>query len=137
MQSQEFWDHPDARKIVKAGKIAFMVVGIFLLAILLGFFVMFLWNMTVATIFGLPTITYWQAVGLFVLAKLFFGFGGGGSRHSKGHKHKRHFKKHEKELDFTSDKEFTEFWQGEGKQAYDAYLADKNSKDELRDPPQQ
>jgi hypothetical protein len=39
-----------------------------------------------ASIFSLPTITYWEAVGLFFLAKLFFGFGDGGSHSSKSHK---------------------------------------------------
>ncbi|MDR0506545.1 MAG: hypothetical protein LBH32_06990 [Dysgonamonadaceae bacterium] len=52
----------------------------FLVAIL-GTAVMLLWNWLVPDIFGLQTINYWQAVGLFVLAKILFG--------GKGH-HLRH-----------------------------------------------
>jgi hypothetical protein len=33
----------------------------------------FLWNMMMPAIFGLPVITFWQAVGLLALSWLFFG----------------------------------------------------------------
>ncbi len=49
-----------------------MVIGI-------GFIVKFLWNTLLTDIFGLKEVTYWQAVGLLVLAKIFFGFGGSSS----------------------------------------------------------
>jgi hypothetical protein len=43
----------------------------------LGYGVMYLWNWLMPVIFGLTTITFWQAVGLFVLSKILFsGFGG-------------------------------------------------------------
>lgn len=86
MHSSEFWNNPDAKKTLKALKIFLVVAGIILPGIWLGFFIMFLWNATMASIFSLPTITYWEAVGLFFLAKLFFGFGDGGSHSSKSHK---------------------------------------------------
>jgi len=47
---------------------------------LVGFLVMFLWNQTLPAIFGLTTITLWQAMGLFFLCKLLFGFGKGPKR---------------------------------------------------------
>ncbi len=84
MDSQEFWNNPDAKKMLKAMKFFFIVIAILVLAVLLGFFVMFLWNATMVPIFGVPEISYWQAVGLFLLAKMFFGFGGSSS--SKGRK---------------------------------------------------
>lgn len=38
-----------------------------------------LWNILLPTIFGLPTIRFWQALGLFVLSRVLFGrFGGWG-----------------------------------------------------------
>ncbi len=35
--------------------------------------VMLLWNVLMPVIFSLPTITFWQALGLLVLSKLLFG----------------------------------------------------------------
>ncbi len=41
--------------------------------------IMVLWNLLVPDIFGLTTLTFWQALGLFVLTRLLFGrFGGKG-----------------------------------------------------------
>jgi len=48
---------------------------------LVGFVVMSLWNYLIPVIFHLGAITFWQAVGIFVLCKILFGFGKGG-----GHK---------------------------------------------------
>ena len=45
--------------------------------IVVGVVVMLLWNALMPALFGLPTIGYWQAVGLLILSKLLFGgFGG-------------------------------------------------------------
>ncbi len=40
---------------------------------LFGFIVMWLWNWLMPTLFGLKTIGYWQALGIFVLSKILFG----------------------------------------------------------------
>lgn len=43
----------------------------------LGYLVMYLWNMLIPQIFNGPVITFWQAIGLFVLTKILlhtFGF---------------------------------------------------------------
>jgi hypothetical protein len=40
---------------------------------LLGFVVMSLWNWLMPSIFGLGTITYWQAWGLLILGRLLMG----------------------------------------------------------------
>lgn len=47
---------------------------------LVSYLVMVLWNYTLPSIFGLTTITLWQAMGLFFLCKLLFGFGNGPKR---------------------------------------------------------
>ncbi len=47
---------------------------------LISFAVMQLWNWLVPAIFGYSIITFWQAMGLFALCKLLFGFGRGGGR---------------------------------------------------------
>jgi hypothetical protein len=97
-----------AKKVLKI--IGFVILGIGV-CILLGFVVMWLWNWLMPSIFGLGTIKYWQAVGLFALAKLFFGgFGSGGGDDSKKHKKGeiRNEIKSEiaKEFDKEFDKEF-------------------------------
>ncbi len=49
---------------------------------LFGYVVMGLWNWLMPALFGLSAITYWQGLGLFILAKILFGGfrGGAGSR---------------------------------------------------------
>jgi hypothetical protein len=51
-----------------------------------GFGVMALWNWLMPALFGLKTIGYWQALGLFVLAKVLFGGIRGGSSGSWRHR---------------------------------------------------
>lgn len=43
-----------------------------LLGILLGLPLQLLWNWLMPTIFNLPTITFWQAMGLNILASILF-----------------------------------------------------------------
>jgi hypothetical protein len=70
--------HHIRNRFVRALVIAFaVVVGI----AAFGFIVMALWNWLIPPIVGWKTIDYWQALGLFVLAKILFGFGGHGHRH--------------------------------------------------------
>ena len=62
-------------------------IGILVVALFfaLGFVVMALWNWLMPPIFGLHTITYWQAYGLLILSKILFGgLRGGGGRCGKG-----------------------------------------------------
>lgn len=50
--------------------LAFSVIA--LLGVLLGLPLQLLWNWLMPTIFGLPTITFWQAMGLNILASILF-----------------------------------------------------------------
>jgi hypothetical protein len=50
---------------------------------LLGLVVMLLWNRILSGVLGLPTLGFWEALGLFVLAKLLFGGGRGASMMGK------------------------------------------------------
>jgi len=125
-------------KLPKAIKIFMAVVGgaflVVFLGLLFGLLVQFLWNAVVAEILSVPTITFWQAVGLFVLAKLFFGVGGGKSRYS-GHKRKRHQHWHskdkeesttslaEEDMEFATDTGFKKYWQEEGREAFEKFLS--------------
>lgn len=49
-----------------------VLLGVILLAAISGA-VMLLWNWLIPGIFGLACINFWQALGLFVLARLLFG----------------------------------------------------------------
>jgi chromate transport protein ChrA len=56
---------------VKIAAIAILAVAVF------GFILMNLWNWLGPAVFGARTITFWQALGILVLAKILFGgFGG-------------------------------------------------------------
>lgn len=64
----------------------FLVVPpLFLLFIAGGaWVVMQLWNWLLPSLFGLPQVTFWQALGLLALTRILFGgFGGGGHAHSR------------------------------------------------------
>lgn len=50
---------------------------------LFGEIIMHLWNWLMPAIFGLKTITFWQAIGLLILARILVGGLGGGSNNKK------------------------------------------------------
>ena len=52
-----------------------------------GCIVMLLWNWLMPELFGLQTISFWQAAGLLVLCKILFGGLGGGHHHGHGCHH--------------------------------------------------
>lgn len=55
---------------------------------LLGGLILCLWNWLMPEIFGLPEITFWQAVGLLVMCRLLVGnIGLCGGHHHHGHGH--------------------------------------------------
>jgi Ca2+/H+ antiporter, TMEM165/GDT1 family len=61
-----------------------IAAGIFLF----GFIVMSLWNALLPGIIGVGTVTFWQALGILILAKILFGgFHGGPGRHKYHHRH--------------------------------------------------
>ena len=52
-----------------------------------GSVVMLLWNALLPAVFGIGTITFWQALGILVLSKILFGGFGGHHGHHKYHSH--------------------------------------------------
>lgn len=118
-----------------AAMIIFGGAAIIGLAILLGFVIMWLWNWLMPDLFGLSTITYWQAVGLFILAKILIGGCGG---RSKSKKRNSDWdcdidSKKKKKSDFSKWKHYDKFWQEEGDKAYDNYV-DKMNQPANTDP---
>lgn len=104
--------------------------------ILFGVVVQFLWNETIADMFSLSTIGFWQALGLFILAKLFFGIGGSGGSGGSNNWPKRRKRKRgrgrdtdgevEADADFEDDA-FKQYWQEEGKAAFEAFQNERKS----------
>ena len=56
--------------------ICFAPIAIFLFGIL----VMWLWNNALVPVLHVSTVTFWQGLGILVLAKILFGSFGGGRR---------------------------------------------------------
>lgn len=66
------------KKVFYKGRFIFIPLGVAAILSIISYVVMQLWNHLIPEIFNLSTITFWQAMGLFVLCKILFGFGKGG-----------------------------------------------------------
>ena len=105
-----------------AGWIIFGIIAVAGLAILFGFIIMWLWNWLMPDLFGLATITYWQAVGIFILLKILFGgFGSSGKSRESSKRSKGSCGKGSKS-DFSKWKHYDNFWKEEGDQSYKDYV---------------
>jgi len=62
------------------GRFIFIPLGIAAFLSLTGFVVMSLWNYLLPAILHVGVITFWQAIGIFILCKILFGFGRGGHK---------------------------------------------------------
>jgi hypothetical protein len=76
------WSERSVR--TKVGLIAAGVVAVPAFLALFGAVTMWLWNWLMPTIFKLPEIGFWQAVGLLLLARIFFK-GGHAGRMGRAH----------------------------------------------------
>ena len=149
MPSIQYSEDP---KLLTAQRVVFWAViglaGVAVFGMLFGLIIQFLWNATVAEMFGIAQMSFWQAVGVFILAKILFGFGGGSSGSSRsGKSAKRRSKKtgdradeaesttaaadDERDFDAMADETaFRAFWQAEGKSAFEAYQQRRESADD-------
>jgi hypothetical protein len=105
--------------------VAFAVV----FALVSGFVVKILWNWLMPAIFGVGTITYWQAFGIVVLAKLLFGAFGYGYKEPSNHFHRRFNGWREDYKAGRQDdpmmegwKYYKQYWKEKGKAAFDDYI---------------
>ncbi len=92
-----------------------------------GWVVMSLWNWLMPGLFGLKLLTFWQAVGILVLAKILFGSGHWGKHHNHARKHWkwRGNWSHDDWApngDYRNWKYYEDYWKAEGKTAYEAYI---------------
>lgn len=114
------------------GGIAFAVV----FAFLFGLVVKVLWNWLMPALFGLGAITFWQAFGIVLLAKILFGGHGHGHREhdsGDGRYFRDKFKRIVRDDENAGEdgpvpgngktwRHFREFWKDEGRAAFEAYL---------------
>ncbi|MDO5970459.1 hypothetical protein Q4Q35_11645 [Flavivirga aquimarina] len=131
---KNFFTHKFRKKspIEIAGIIIFGAIAITGLAILFGFVIMWLWNWLMPEIFGLTTLSYWQAVGLFILLKLLLGGCGGGSKKSSKNSHSKCDDDSSKS-DFSKWKHYDKFWEEEGDELYKQYLERKANKTQVNE----
>jgi len=122
-KSQNGWRRPKGAKLV--GLIMLGLSAAILFGSLYGFFVRILWNWLLPDLFNFKEITYWQAFGIVMLARLIFGSRGGS--HSGGRRSSRPKREHLSGMDeYIQDsrhwRHYDEWWQGEGKQAFAEYV---------------
>jgi len=118
-------EHGMKKMVTKVFKVIFIVILAIGLVFLMGYVVQYLWNWLMPELFGLPVIGYWKAIGILLLSKIIFGFGGG--RHKKSRSRARSKKKcRSLKKDLTKWKQYEQFWEEEGESAYEAYKKRKN-----------
>lgn len=116
----------------------FFVLGILaagLFALVFGFLVMVLWNWIMPAVFGLTTITYWQAFGLIILVKLIFGTLGRGKNHERHPRFDRFARRDRTDEDGEGEqgdhhgdwRPYRDFWKDVGKDAFRAYMEKRES----------
>jgi hypothetical protein len=126
---KNFFTHKMRKKspIEIVGIIIFGAIAITGLAILFGFIIMWLWNWLMPDVFGLPELTYWKAVGLFILFKLFLGGSGMGNKNKEC---KSSSSREKPKKDFSKWEYYDAFWDEEGDKLYQEYLIKKSHKKE-------
>lgn len=102
------------------------------IALVFGFLVKWLWNWLMPAVFGLGMITYWQAFGLVILAKIFFR-GVDGHRDTIRSKARRFHESTEhgpwnegpepdRPRQFDRWRLYDRFWREEGRAAFEAFI---------------
>jgi hypothetical protein len=66
------------RKVFYKGRFIFIPLGAAAFLSLISFTVLQLWNAILPGVLHVTTINFWQAMGIFILCKILFGFGKGG-----------------------------------------------------------
>jgi hypothetical protein len=112
-----------------------------LFALVFGYVVKWVWNMLMPAVFGLNEITFWQAFGIVILAKLLFG-GFSPHRHDRGYRYDRlhhdwrfpwnRFTEHRQDLksNYRNWKYYHGFWHDEGQAAFEAYIDRKKRQEQ-------
>jgi hypothetical protein len=121
---------PVLRGLRIAGMAVLGVIGAAVFALVFGWLVMILWNWLMPEIFHLGVITYWQAFGIVILAKLFFGGIAGG--HRGGRRLGRHGGPWDEHWGPGRDRWrwYGEFWKDEGRESFARYVQKRREQSE-------
>jgi len=117
-----------------------------LFAFLFGLVVKVLWNWLMPALFGLGTITFWQAFGIVLLAKLLFGGFAHSHRNHDSHFDRRfqdRFKRFVRAEDAKEEEasvpgngpkwsHFRKYWQDEGRAAFESYVQRMQDREEKK-----
>jgi hypothetical protein len=136
-ESRAMWPgaHPALRGLRIAGMVVLGIVGAAIFALAFGWLVMILWNWLMPVIFHLGVLSYWQAFGVVILAKLIFG--GIGGRGPGGGKYKHHgrgnpWKGNPWEGRHGTDQWhlYREYWEQEGRESFEKFVKSKTDPQE-------
>jgi len=94
--------------------IVFRSLAAALLALILGFGVMLLWNTILPSLFSVHSVTYWQSVGLLILARILLGGGLGYRRYGFARIGSR-----------PAWNEYEEWWRKSGKQSFQEFSEER------------
>jgi len=114
--------HPAPRILRVVGLVIAGVLAAAAFALAFGWFVMLLWNWLMPAVFGLGAITYWQAFGIVVLAKLIFGAVGGRGGHDRRWHRDKNGRGHGDWGGSERWRYWREFWEQEGRPAFDRFV---------------
>jgi uncharacterized membrane protein YraQ (UPF0718 family) len=131
--------HPLGRGLRIIGMVILGVVTAIIFGLLFGYFIELLWNWLMPSIFKLGKITYWQAFGLVLLARLIFG-GIGHEQHGH-HRDRHHHWRKNGECHGGEEKwrikggwqdwdHYDSWWCEEGKAAFEKYVDKVEHKEE-------
>ena len=95
---------------------------LFIGVLIFGCVVMALWNALIPELFHGPALSYWQAIGLLVLTKIFFGGHWMGARHQTRNHWKRKFEAKLADMTPEDREKFKEEWKK--RCGYDADMKD-------------
>ena len=74
---------PRVRKLIWIAPLAILGMAVFIT--LGGEIVKFLWNSLLPSLFGVRTISFWQALGILILCRILFGGSGWRGGHFRSH----------------------------------------------------
>ena len=136
---KDLFDHPQTplrsrgTKVMRIIGMTFIgVIAAVFFAFVFGLIVKWLWNWLMPALFGLGVITFWQAFGIVLLAKLLFGgFGHHHDRHKSDHpmpsKMAQFIHGNKCEPPFKHGtgknwKHFRRYWEEEGRSSFEDYV---------------
>ncbi len=114
------------------GRRVLIIPLVFAALILFGVITLLLWNALMPSIFHLPVINYWQALGLLILARLFFG-GSWIHRNARSHDPRWNYKIRDKVANMTPE-ERKDFFEKLHKYRHFVHYYDSGEKEAAHDP---